>query len=87
MASTVTVVVASVAETTPRAVTVTGPTAKFCGTSTVVVISPAAFDVTVIGSRPGKVTVTLSLGAKPVPEISVLVPPGTVAGSAVIVGV
>jgi hypothetical protein len=52
VASTVTVVVASVAETTPRAVTVTGPTAKFCGTSMVVVISPAAFDVTVIGSRP-----------------------------------
>ena len=81
-----TVVVASVAETTPSAVTVTGPVAKPCGTANVVVISPSAFEVTVTGARPGKVTVTLSVGAKPLPETSVEVPPGIVAGSAVIVG-
>ena len=81
---TVTTVVASVADTAPRAVTVTSPTAKSCGTAMGVPMAPSAVAVTVIGSSPGNVTTTSSPGAKPAPLMIVVVPPATVAGTATI---
>ena len=85
MASTVSVAVAGVAETAPVAVTVTGPSGKSAGRSTLTEISPLPSAVVGIGvAMPGTVTLTDSFDAKPSPVTVVLPPGATVVGSRVI---
>ena len=82
--TTVTSASAGVFDVSPVAVIVSGPAGVPAGIVTACVKSPSPFVVTVTGSPPGIVMVTVSFGAKPVP-VTVVVPPGlTVVGSTVI---
>ena len=85
VASTVTVVVAGLADEAPVAVTVTGPSGKSAGSVRLAEMVPVPVAVVTTGSvRPGTVIDTDSPGRNPVPVIVVLPPGAIVAGSAVI---